>query len=234
MMTSSTCAGGTLARLQRLGEGDGPELRGRHVRQGAEVLADRRADGGEEEGVGHETLLENKASGTIFINTRWRAAPSPNYSVAARLLPAYHMGNVGGPTCFAFSDRQRSCATAGRAANCSLPRASARSDCCLALAALPLRPASARPSRASCCSSTARPASSKPSTPSRTPRLEIRGELGAIRSSVPGCDVCELLPHTAAGDGQGHGHPLGDAPVSDPRRRLRHRPASRRSTCRWS
>ena len=37
--------------LQRLGDGDGPELRGRHVGQPAEELADRRADGGEEEGV---------------------------------------------------------------------------------------------------------------------------------------------------------------------------------------
>jgi hypothetical protein len=27
--------------------------------------------------------------------------------------------------------------------------------------------------------------------------VEIRGELGGIRSSLPGCDVCELLPHTA-------------------------------------
>ena len=26
---------------------------------------------------------------------------------------------------------------------------------------------------------------------------EIRGELGGIRSSLPGCDVCELLPHTS-------------------------------------
>lgn len=26
---------------------------------------------------------------------------------------------------------------------------------------------------------------------------EIRGELGSIRSSLPGCDVCELLPHTS-------------------------------------
>lgn len=27
--------------------------------------------------------------------------------------------------------------------------------------------------------------------------LEIRGELGSIRSRLPGCDVCELLPHMA-------------------------------------
>jgi hypothetical protein len=26
---------------------------------------------------------------------------------------------------------------------------------------------------------------------------EVRGELGSIRSTLPGCDVCELLPHTA-------------------------------------
>ena len=26
---------------------------------------------------------------------------------------------------------------------------------------------------------------------------EIRGELGSIKSSLPGCDVCELLPHTS-------------------------------------
>src|SRR3954471_3527681 len=25
--------------------------------------------------------------------------------------------------------------------------------------------------------------------------LEIRGELGPIRSTLPGCDVCELFPH---------------------------------------
>lgn len=27
--------------------------------------------------------------------------------------------------------------------------------------------------------------------------LEVRGELGSIRSTLPGCDVCELLPHTS-------------------------------------
>ena len=27
--------------------------------------------------------------------------------------------------------------------------------------------------------------------------VEIRGELGGIRSSLPGCDVCELLPYTS-------------------------------------
>ena len=27
--------------------------------------------------------------------------------------------------------------------------------------------------------------------------MEIRGELGSIRSSLPGCDVCELLPNVA-------------------------------------
>ena len=27
--------------------------------------------------------------------------------------------------------------------------------------------------------------------------VEIRGELKSIRSSLPGCDVCELLPHTS-------------------------------------
>jgi hypothetical protein len=26
---------------------------------------------------------------------------------------------------------------------------------------------------------------------------EVRGELGSIKSTLPGCDVCELLPHTA-------------------------------------
>src|SRR5262245_7336702 len=26
---------------------------------------------------------------------------------------------------------------------------------------------------------------------------EIRGELKSIRSTLPGCDVCELLPHTS-------------------------------------
>src|SRR5215813_8876215 len=33
-------------------------------------------------------------------------------------------------------------------------------------------------------------ADQKPDAP-----LEIRGELGGIRSSLPGCDVCELLPN---------------------------------------
>ena len=41
---------------QRLGDGDGPELRGRHIGQGAEVFADGRAGRGEEKGVGHEGL----------------------------------------------------------------------------------------------------------------------------------------------------------------------------------
>ena len=27
--------------------------------------------------------------------------------------------------------------------------------------------------------------------------VEVRGELGSIRSTLPGCDVCELLPHTS-------------------------------------
>ena len=40
---------------------------------------------------------------------------------------------------------------------------------------------SARRSRASCCSSTGRPASSRRSTPSPTPRSEIRGEFGVDR-----------------------------------------------------
>lgn len=35
-------------------------------------------------------------------------------------------------------------------------------------------------------------ADQKPDAPA-----EIRGELGSIRSSLPGCDVCELLPNTA-------------------------------------
>lgn len=35
-------------------------------------------------------------------------------------------------------------------------------------------------------------ADQKPDAP-----VEIRGELGSIRSSLPGCDVCELLPHTS-------------------------------------
>jgi hypothetical protein len=35
-------------------------------------------------------------------------------------------------------------------------------------------------------------ADQKPDAP-----LEIRGELGSIRSSLPGCDVCELLPNAA-------------------------------------
>jgi hypothetical protein len=35
-------------------------------------------------------------------------------------------------------------------------------------------------------------ADQKPNAPE-----EIRGELGSIRSSLPGCDVCELLPHTS-------------------------------------
>lgn len=35
-------------------------------------------------------------------------------------------------------------------------------------------------------------ADQKPDAP-----VEIRGELGSIKSSLPGCDVCELLPHTA-------------------------------------
>ncbi|MBA4065187.1 MAG: DUF1501 domain-containing protein [Isosphaera sp.] len=32
----------------------------------------------------------------------------------------------------------------------------------------------------------------KPNAP-----VEVRGELGGIRSTLPGCDVCELLPHTS-------------------------------------
>jgi hypothetical protein len=35
-------------------------------------------------------------------------------------------------------------------------------------------------------------ADQKPDAP-----VEIRGELGSIRSTLPGCDVCELLPHVA-------------------------------------
>src|SRR5204863_4635543 len=35
-------------------------------------------------------------------------------------------------------------------------------------------------------------ADQKPDAP-----VEIRGELKSIRSSLPGCDVCELLPHTS-------------------------------------
>jgi len=35
-------------------------------------------------------------------------------------------------------------------------------------------------------------ADQKPNAPE-----EVRGELGTIRSSLPGCDVCELLPHTS-------------------------------------
>ena len=35
-------------------------------------------------------------------------------------------------------------------------------------------------------------ADQKPNAP-----VEIRGELGSIRSSLPGCDVCELLPNTS-------------------------------------
>jgi Protein of unknown function (DUF1501) len=35
-------------------------------------------------------------------------------------------------------------------------------------------------------------ADQKPDAP-----LEIRGELGSIRSTLPGCDVCELLPHVS-------------------------------------
>ena len=41
---------------QRLGDGDGPELRSRHVRQRAEILADRRPGRGEEKGVGHHVF----------------------------------------------------------------------------------------------------------------------------------------------------------------------------------
>jgi hypothetical protein len=35
-------------------------------------------------------------------------------------------------------------------------------------------------------------ADQKPDAP-----VEVRGELGSIKSSLPGCDVCELLPHTS-------------------------------------
>lgn len=35
-------------------------------------------------------------------------------------------------------------------------------------------------------------ADQKPNAP-----VEVRGELGSIKSSLPGCDVCELLPHTS-------------------------------------
>src|SRR6476469_11068995 len=35
-------------------------------------------------------------------------------------------------------------------------------------------------------------ADQKPNAP-----VEIRGELGSIKSTLPGCDVCELLPHTS-------------------------------------
>ena len=39
---------------------------------------------------------------------------------------------------------------------------------------------------------------------------------------VPGCDVCELLPQHGPGHGSRHRRALDDAPLSDPRRRLRH------------
>src|SRR5262245_9047324 len=35
-------------------------------------------------------------------------------------------------------------------------------------------------------------ADQKPDAP-----VEVRGELGSIKSSLPGCDVCELLPYTS-------------------------------------
>src|SRR5215212_12013640 len=35
-------------------------------------------------------------------------------------------------------------------------------------------------------------ADQKPDAP-----VEVRGELGSIKSTLPGCDVCELLPHTS-------------------------------------
>jgi hypothetical protein len=35
-------------------------------------------------------------------------------------------------------------------------------------------------------------ADQKPNAP-----VEVRGELGSIKSTLPGCDVCELLPHTS-------------------------------------
>ena len=62
---------------------------------------------------------------------------------------------------------------------------------------------------------------------------EIRGELKPIRSRLPGCDVCELLPNTAKVMDKvtvvrSLTHPIRSTASPTPR------PACRRSTCRWS
>ena len=48
---------------------------------------------------------------------------------------------------------------------------------------------------------------------------EFRGEFKPIRTNVPGIDMCEHLPHMAAGDGQGLADPLVPAPQLRSRRR---------------
>ena len=58
MMTSSTRPGGAWRGAALRASGDGAELQGRHIRQGAEVLADGRAGRGEEKGVGHGSHLK--------------------------------------------------------------------------------------------------------------------------------------------------------------------------------
>ena len=112
----------------------------------------------------------------------------------------------GGRRCFESWAVPSGSATASRGATCST---SARSGCwgsgcgtVLAGAGRGRRwrsrrracRASAGPSRASCCSCTARRASSRRSTPSPRRPQEIRGEFGCIASSVPGLNVCERLP----------------------------------------
>ena len=59
-------------------------------------------------------------------------------------------------------------------------------------------------------------ADQKPDAP-----VEVRGELGSIKSTLPGCDVCELLAAHQSRDAQRHRRAVGHAQAPDPRRRLR-------------
>src|SRR5262249_21743033 len=47
-------------------DGDGAELRGRHLAEGAEILADGRADGGEDQGIGHESSPQREGTTSFY------------------------------------------------------------------------------------------------------------------------------------------------------------------------
>ena len=55
----------------------------------------------------------------------------------------------------------------------------------------------------------------------RRARWRFAASLGSIPSSLPGCDVCELLPNLRQGDGSHHGAALDDASLSAARRGVR-------------